>query len=185
MGQAEAGARGAVPTTGSRHPPRSRHSVDPNSAETMTKLRPVPPREGARVPPRLRSAPVVLLLAVLASACSTTSTSFVEDQSGFSVTKGRVLRIENLESEDIETLADGVAFRMSRGDCRVTIEFPDGRKQHLTLPPGGILVCAHATDYVLRMEDGGAGGATRQDSRDRAEPARGRPPGDGTGERHP
>lgn len=97
---------------------------------------------------------VSVLLVAIASSCSTTSTSYVESQAGFSVTKGRILRIENLHSEHIEPLADGVVIAPSREGCRVALQFRDGRRQLLALPPGSILVCAHATDYVLRMENG-------------------------------
>ncbi len=93
------------------------------------------------------------LLAVLA-ACSTTSASYVDDQPGRSVLKGRIQRVEGLVSEDFRHLADGVAVVVAATGCAVTMQFDDGSQQVIAMVPGSMLVWGGSHDYVVRREPG-------------------------------
>jgi hypothetical protein len=92
-----------------------------------------------------------LLLAVCLSACAASSASYVDKETsqGAMVTRGRVTKIENLNSDSLQSLSDGSAITVSKPGCRVTIEFAGKQSQVLELPAGARLVCAGDSDYVL------------------------------------
>jgi hypothetical protein len=120
-----------------------------------------PDRDG--IGPRLRPArvkadpirvrtprkPLAAALLLSCAACSITSDSFVERFPGYSVTRGRLLSIENLSSTTVTPLADGAAFQVA-GPSRVTLEFHDGEQQELELQPPDVLVCGTDHDFVLQ-----------------------------------
>jgi hypothetical protein len=90
----------------------------------------------------------ILLLSI--AACSTTSDAFIERYPGYSVTRGRLLRVENLSSTTVTPLADGAAFEVDAPRCRVTLRFPDGVERALELQPPAVLICGTERDVVLQ-----------------------------------
>ncbi|MEM7202325.1 MAG: hypothetical protein AAF628_18790 [Planctomycetota bacterium] len=97
-----------------------------------------------------RLAPLALL--ALLGSCATSGAEFAEQQAGFAVTKGEILRVDDLSSAALERLADGVAFEVAAPGCRVSLSFADGERSELALPPGCLIVCSGSGDYVLRRE---------------------------------
>jgi len=91
----------------------------------------------------------LLLLAPIA-ACSTSSAAFVDAQSGYSVTRGKLLRVDGLVSESLVRLGDGVAFNIDGTACKVALSFGDGSKRVLELGEEDVLVCGVDMDYVLQ-----------------------------------
>lgn len=98
-----------------------------------------------------RCLPVLLLL--LLAGCSTTAISYIDQQPGYSVTRGRIERVENVSSEDLVPLADGVAVRLDQ-PATVTIRFDDDNTRVMDLGAGAIVICSHAADYVLVSQSG-------------------------------
>ena len=86
------------------------------------------------------------------SACSTSAESYVQDMPGYSIVKGRFTRIENMHSEEMTPLSDGIAFVLSRSDCRVSVEFDDYQHKVFNLDQGVILVHGADHDYILQSE---------------------------------
>lgn len=95
-------------------------------------------------------AALVALLCLVASGCATTAADYVDGLAGFSVTRGRLLRVNGLVSESITPLADGVVFAIDGGPCQVALEFADGSKRVLNLSSPDQLVCASDADFVLQ-----------------------------------
>lgn len=87
----------------------------------------------------------------LLAGCATTSSEFLEQQPGFAVLKGRVMRVERVAADDFRRLADGVAIVVKEG-AAVTLEFPDGNKRTLDLKAGAMVLWGLDSDYVLRPE---------------------------------
>ncbi len=90
-----------------------------------------------------------LLLAALWSGCASTATDFVADHPAHSVTKGRVMRIDNLSTRNPTPLADGVAFPMADTGCVVRMTFDDGSEREFELRSSDILLCGSKTDFIL------------------------------------
>ena len=93
--------------------------------------------------------PGVLLVLVFLGSCATTSREYVEEKLGYSSTKGRLIHLENLDSHDMEHLADGVAIHIDNGGCRVTVQFED-QVMGLDVGPGSILVFGREADFLLQ-----------------------------------
>ena len=81
-------------------------------------------------------------------SCASTSRSYVDDLAGYSVTEGRITRIENLEAHLIEPLADGVAMTLTQ-PCRVWMEFDNGESRSFEIGSGVILVHGYDSDFIL------------------------------------
>ncbi len=92
------------------------------------------------------------LCAVLGSfmSCGATVESFVRDKAGYSVTKGRLVRVDRLTSETITTFSDGVAFVVDSSDCKVSMEFADGSQQVIELRHPSMIVMGAEAQYVLQ-----------------------------------
>ncbi len=88
------------------------------------------------------------------SACATSAESYIAEMPGYSVVHGRITRIENLHTEDVTPLSDGMVFVLSRPDCRVSIEFEDEQRKVFNVGQGVILVHGAAGDYILESEIG-------------------------------
>ena len=93
----------------------------------------------------------------LLAGCSTSSQAFVDDLSGFSVTRGRITHIENLSTSKVVPLTDGVAVTVSK-PCRISITFEDAQTRTMELGPGVIVVHGYETDFVLKSELAGRPG---------------------------
>ena len=91
------------------------------------------------------------LLASLAS-CSVSSSSYVDDLAGYSVTSGRITRIEGLHAEQIVPLSDGLAVTVSQPGCKVLMQFDDGDTRVFDAGRGVILVHGYSTDYLLSSQ---------------------------------
>ncbi len=103
----------------------------------------------------------ILLASLGLGACSVSSESYVADISGYSVTRGRFMHIENLHAAKIEPLSDGVAITLSQPGCRVKILFDNDQERVMETGRGVILVHGYANDYILKLEmDGGPAAPT-------------------------
>ena len=88
------------------------------------------------------------------SACKTTAESYVAEMPGYSVVTGRITRIENLHTEDVTPLSDGMVFVLSQPDCRVSITFEDDQRKVFNVGQGVIIVHGAKGDYILESEIG-------------------------------
>jgi hypothetical protein len=93
----------------------------------------------------------ILLVSFLAS-CGSTSRTFVDGVSGYSVVRGRITEIENLSAEHKALFSDGLAVTVTKPGCKVSFLFPDKQTKVIDLEPGMILVHGYAEDFVLRSE---------------------------------
>lgn len=94
----------------------------------------------------------LILLVSSFAACSTTSRSFVESMSGYSVVRGRITEIENLSADLKVSFSDGLAVTVTKPGCKISMTFPDNQTKILDLDPGMIVVHGYADDFVLRSE---------------------------------
>lgn len=94
---------------------------------------------------------LILLVSFLA-ACGSTSRTFVDGISGYSIVRGRITEIDNLSAEHKAVFSDGLAVTVTKPGCKVSITFPDKQTKVMDLEPGMILVHGYAEDFVLRSE---------------------------------
>lgn len=102
---------------------------------------------------------VLLTLTSLTASCASTCLDFVSARPGFSTTKGQITRIDGLVTEKLQKLADGVAFEVTSGQCRVAVEFDDGEERVLELNHPDIVVCGVEADYILQPARDSKGGS--------------------------
>lgn len=95
----------------------------------------------------LRPALAVGLLAM--TSCATSSLTYVEETRGFAVTRGEMVRVENLNSPGKEQLSDGVALEIDEPGCRVTLRIEEVERI-VEIGPGGQLVLGGGVDAVLQ-----------------------------------
>ena len=93
--------------------------------------------------------PVSLLLLVFASSCVTTSREYVEKKLGYSSIKCRLVHFENLTSDEMERLADGIALHVDKEGCRATVQYED-QSLNLDVVPGSIIVFGGEGDFLLQ-----------------------------------
>ena len=95
----------------------------------------------------------VVFLASCLTACGTTAASYVDSMHGCAVTQGRIVKIENLSTQDLQPLADGLATIVGQPacqpGCRVTLRFDSERSKVFDVRQGVILVHGPEVDYVL------------------------------------
>ena len=92
------------------------------------------------------------------SSCSISSESFVNQIRGYSITRGRITRIDNLYAEEFKPLSDGVAMKLAENGCSVTMQFreDDDQTKIFDIGKGVILVKGYDGDYILESRsDGG------------------------------
>ncbi len=112
------------------------------------------------IEPRLRSISrrpcflTVLALSGLLASCGTSSGSFIKMHPTYSVAKGEVVRIENMNSNEVEALSDGRAVTVSRPGCRVTLAFDEERSKVFNVDQGTILVHGKKHDFLLLPNKG-------------------------------
>lgn len=94
----------------------------------------------------------LILMVSSFAACTSTTRSYVDSVSGYSVVRGRVTEIENLSANHKMSFSDGLAVTVTKPGCRISITFPDRQKKVIDLEPGMILVHGYEEDYVLRSE---------------------------------
>lgn len=97
--------------------------------------------------PIVASACLVSLLLLV--SCGTTARSFVDETAGYSSTKGRLQRVENLSSENHQYLKDGVAVTASAAGATITLKINESMVT-LETTRGTIIVYSKSGDYVLQ-----------------------------------
>ena len=100
----------------------------------------------------VRSLGAALIACATFVSCSTSSQSYVEEISGYAVTRGRIQRVEDLHTDQMQPLTDGVAITVSRPGCRVSMLFDNDETRVIETDRGAIIVYGYANDYVLRAE---------------------------------
>jgi len=98
--------------------------------------------------------PKTLVIAALCltlglASCSLSSESYHEEKKGYSATTGRIVRIENLCTEKLEPLSDGIAVTVAKSGCKVWLTFDDEQTRVFELDPGVIIVHGPGRDYIL------------------------------------
>lgn len=113
--------------------------------------------------PAARGLAVVALAACL-SSCAISSKTYVNEIRGYSVTRGRITRIENLYAEEFQALSDGVAMKLVEDGCTVTMQFKenDDQPRVFEIGTGVILVKGYDGDYILESRSGGGLETTEQ-----------------------
>lgn len=92
----------------------------------------------------------VLSVTVLSlSACHTTSARYAAGACPYAVTRGAIVQVEGMHSDQHTMLSDGVAITVSEPGCRVTMQLGDGMAT-VDVKPGGILVYGGQNDYLLQ-----------------------------------
>ena len=94
---------------------------------------------------------LILLIGSLAS-CSTTSTSYVESLSGYSVVRGRITKVDNFTGRVTETLGDGVAVTVTEPGCTISMTFPNEQSKSMDVAPGMMIIYGNADDFVLKSQ---------------------------------
>ena len=100
----------------------------------------------------------VLVLGLCLSSCSVSSSQFVNGIRGYSITRGRIIRIDNLYAEQFKPLSDGVAMTIAEDGCSVTVQFREGDDQTkiFEIGEGVILVKGYDGDYILESRSDGS-----------------------------
>lgn len=91
----------------------------------------------------------LLLLAGILPGCVSSSATFVAKAQGYAVTRGQCVKVVNLHSQEITPLKDGVALKIDKPGCKVTLQFDGDKTQVLELAAGSILVHGKDGAYVL------------------------------------
>ena len=96
----------------------------------------------------------LLLLLPCAASCGSlkSSVAYVDGLDGYSVTPGEVTLIESLDSQNLESLSDGLAITVGPSPCRVTMQFNKKESRVFDVAPGAILVVAVGLDYILQSQ---------------------------------
>ncbi len=100
----------------------------------------------------------VLAVGLCLSSCSVSSSQFVDGIRGYSITRGRIIRIDNLYAEQFKPLSDGVAMTLAEDGCSVTMQFREGDDQTkiFDIGEGVILVKGYDGDYILESRSDGS-----------------------------
>ena len=108
--------------------------------------------------PRLFLPVLSLALAALLSACGTSSAKYVgeQNQKGYAVTRGKIAKIENLTTENLVSLSDGLAMTVTQSPCRVTLLFDGDKIKTFELAKGVIIVHGEEADYILQSQTEGS-----------------------------
>ena len=95
-----------------------------------------------------------LVLVSSLSSCATSSDSFVQEQTGVAVIRGRITEVENLSTAKIERLGDRLAITISQPGCRVSMQFSENQAKVMELGPGAMVIYGAETDYVIHAVPG-------------------------------
>jgi len=95
-----------------------------------------------------------LVLVSSLPSCATSSGSFVQEQTGVAVIRGRITEIENLSTGKIERLGDGLAITISHPGCKVSMQFDELQSKVMELEPGAMVIYGSETDYVIHAVPG-------------------------------
>ena len=104
-----------------------------------------------RLPSRGLRGLAVLAVGLFLTSCSMSSAQYVLGVRGYSVTRGRITRIDNLYANEFKPLSDGVAMVLSENGCSVTMQFEEGDEQLkvFDIGEGVIVVKGYRGDYIL------------------------------------
>ena len=83
------------------------------------------------------------------SSCGMTGKKFADKAVGFSVTRVKVVRVQNLDMVRKKQLADGVAIEINNTDCEVSMKLGQPTEV-IMMRPGSILVMGEKADFVLQ-----------------------------------
>jgi hypothetical protein len=85
----------------------------------------------------------------------------VNEIRGYSVTRGRITKIENLSATEFRSLSDGLAMTLGGEGCAVTMKFREDEDEAkvFEIGTGVILVYGYDGDYILESRADGAGPA--------------------------
>jgi hypothetical protein len=86
------------------------------------------------------------------SSCAMSSRDYVNELSGYAITEGRITSIENLNTQDVQPLKDGIAVTVGIPGCRVMIQFENGEQKAFDVHSGVILVHGYECDFIVRSE---------------------------------
>ena len=100
----------------------------------------------------------VLAVGLCLSSCSVSSSQFVDGIRGYSITRGRITRIDNLYTEQFKALSDGVAMTLAEDGCSVTMQFREGEDltKIFDIGEGVIVVKGYDGDYILESRSDGS-----------------------------
>lgn len=113
-----------------------------------------------------------LLVPLLCSGCLSTSQDYVDEHyRGYSIVRGHLTKVEDLETSKWEHLADGVAVEVAMPGCTIHIQQGEDEQRTRTrtfeLHPGDRIVWGRGGDLVLYA---------LEDNRPAAPPASAAPP---------
>ena len=86
------------------------------------------------------------------TSCELSGKKFVDNSVGYAVTRGQVLRVENLVMQKSDHLKDGVVLRIDEVGCMVSMKLGDP-VQVIEMKPGSLLVLCEKEDWVLQPYD--------------------------------
>lgn len=104
----------------------------------------------------------VLVLGLCLSSCSVSSAKYVNGIRGYSITRGRIIRIDNLYAEQFKPLSDGVAMTLAEDGCSVTVQFREGEDETkiFEIGKGVIIIKAYDGDFILESRSDNGPGLT-------------------------
>ena len=88
------------------------------------------------------------------TSCFTSSSSFIEEQTGVAVVRGRITRVENLTASKTEHLGDGLAITVAQPGCSISMQFGTNQSKVIQLAVGEMIVYGADTDYLVRATAG-------------------------------
>ncbi|MEE8105649.1 MAG: hypothetical protein V3T86_08965 [Planctomycetota bacterium] len=94
--------------------------------------------------------PGAIVLLILLAGCSSTTAKYLQSKTGYRVTRGFVIHLENLQNPKRENLKDGVAYEVTTPGASLTMEFSRRRRQTFELRPGDIFVQSRPYSYYLQ-----------------------------------
>ncbi len=92
---------------------------------------------------------VLVTVAHVTSSCMLSGMAYADRAVGYSVTKGNLVRVDNLATEEKHHLSDGVAIHVPDPGCSVVMRLGEPL-QVIELIPGSILVLGEEADWVLQ-----------------------------------
>ena len=92
---------------------------------------------------------VLFLGVLLVSSCGVTSKKFADKSIGFAVTRGKVVKVQNLDMVRKKQLADGVAIEINNTDCEVSMKLGQPTEV-IMMRPGSILLLGKKADFILQ-----------------------------------
>ena len=96
-----------------------------------------------------RLAAVVLIASCV--GCAQSSDAYIAEAEGYAVVRGKIVLIEDLTTQSLEHLSDGLALTVSESGCTVTMQFDSGNRS-FPLEVGAKVVHGEDADYLLQPQ---------------------------------